>query len=994
MKPFQQPCKSRHKAAHSFKDKSQSLLASAPPNANHAPPLVDAVRFRFAALVACGLLCALALPAGAITRVVTTNADSGAGSLRAVILASVANDSIVFSNTVTSPILLTNGALNIGRNLTITGPVSPALTIDGNHQDRVFNIFTNGSSPNTTVNISYLIISNGQTNGANGTNSQSIGSPGGAAQGGGIFNQGSLNLTNCTLIGNQAIGGDGGIHLDLDGSGADGGAGSGGGIVNQGTLRLTTCTLSNNTARGGIGSEGSPHAGWHAGSGGNAWGGAIANQGTLSLMSCTVNNCSASGGDAGGLDFGNGHDGGSGNGGGIHNQDTLSLTNCTIANNSATGGQGGLGSDNSDGSPGGGGGGGGLFDQGSLSLVCCTFSGNSTRGGSGGGVGISSRGGNGGNANGGGLYQFSGFGSSNVFNTIIAGNTATGGTGGYGGNFGGNSGSDGTVTGPDVSGAVKSLGHNLIGETDGSSGWLGSDLTGTAVPFVPQDPLLLPLQAKGGTTWTMALEVDSAAVDAGDDAVLSAPYSLTTDQRGLLRKYAAHVDIGAYEINGIVTHTVTNTADSGPGTLRQTIADSVAGDAIVFAYNIAGSPITLTSGELLIGKNLTIFGPPLGMTVSGNLSSRVFHVASGFTADLSRLNIYGGRVVGAAGFPGAQGQTGGNVLGGGILNEGTLSLTNCSISGSSVVGGAGGNSSGFGNAGGSGGTGSGGGAANLGTLTLVNCTVAVNTAGGGNGGNPGPGSIVSTGGAANGGGLYNQGTLTFLSCTLGSNSVAGGDIPSGAIGGSSGTASGGNLYQQSGLGATTLRNTLIAGGTATAGCCSGGVSLGPDASGAVTSQGYNLVGKTNASSGWIATDVKGSSASPSDAKLGPLQSWVMALLSGSPAIDQGGSGGLTTDQLGQPRPVDFPQIPNAASGDGSDIGAYEVQALIFDIGLRAYDGTSTNKIAGQYPAASLPLRISKAGLTYGIKLVGTNSPDASKFRFPSSKGTRALMKLP
>src|SRR5262249_50564698 len=45
-----------------------------------------------------------------------------------------------------------------------------------------------------------------------------------------------------------------------------------------------------------------------------------------------------------------------------------------------------------------------------------------------------------------------------VRSTIVAGNTAP--------------------TGPDVSGAFISGGHNLIGQTDGSSGWIASDLTG------------------------------------------------------------------------------------------------------------------------------------------------------------------------------------------------------------------------------------------------------------------------------------------------------------------------------------------------------------------------------------------------------------------------------------------------------------------------------------------------------------------------------------
>jgi hypothetical protein len=46
----------------------------------------------------------------------------------------------------------------------------------------------------------------------------------------------------------------------------------------------------------------------------------------------------------------------------------------------------------------------------------------------------------------------------------------------------------------------------------------------------------------------------------------------------------------------------------------------------------------------------------------------------------------------------------------------------------------------------------------------------------------------------------------------------------------------------------------------------------------------------------------------------------------SPVIDQGAAFGLTADQRGQGRPLEIPSIPNAAGGDGSDIGAVELQA--------------------------------------------------------------------
>src|SRR5262245_33544217 len=65
------------------------------------------------------------------------------------------------------------------------------------------------------------------------------------------------------------------------------------------------------------------------------------------------------------------------------------------------------------------------------------------------------------------------------------------------------------------------------------------------------------------------------------------------------------------------TITVVNTADSGPGSLRQAIADARPGDTIDFDSRLSGSTITLTSSTLLVDKDLTILGPgPYDLTVS------------------------------------------------------------------------------------------------------------------------------------------------------------------------------------------------------------------------------------------------------------------------------------------------------------------------------------------------------------------------------------------
>src|SRR5438874_10074153 len=88
------------------------------------------------------------------------------------------------------------------------------------------------------------------------------------------------------------------------------------------------------------------------------------------------------------------------------------------------------------------------------------------------------------------------------------------------------------------------------------------------------------------------------------------------------------------------TITVTNTNDSGPGSLRQALADANYGDTIEFA--VTGT-IGLTSGELLVNQDTTISGPGSeNLAVNGNDNSRVFHIGSGRTVTISGLTITNG----------------------------------------------------------------------------------------------------------------------------------------------------------------------------------------------------------------------------------------------------------------------------------------------------------------------------------------------------------------
>ncbi|HVO25864.1 MAG TPA: choice-of-anchor Q domain-containing protein [Candidatus Margulisiibacteriota bacterium] len=69
------------------------------------------------------------------------------------------------------------------------------------------------------------------------------------------------------------------------------------------------------------------------------------------------------------------------------------------------------------------------------------------------------------------------------------------------------------------------------------------------------DPQLDPagLQNNGGPTQTVALEVGSPAINAGDDAICAAAPVNQLDQRGLTRPGTdhTHCSIGAYEFGGV-----------------------------------------------------------------------------------------------------------------------------------------------------------------------------------------------------------------------------------------------------------------------------------------------------------------------------------------------------------------------------------------------------------------------------------------------------------
>jgi hypothetical protein len=130
------------------------------------------------------------------------------------------------------------------------------------------------------------------------------------------------------------------------------------------------------------------------------------------------------------------------------------------------------------------------------------------------------------------------------------------------------------------------------------------------------------------------------------------------------------------------TITVTHTADDGPGSVRNAIATASRGDDIVFDPSLAGRPIILTTGRLLIDKDLTITGLGRGLTIlDGNGTDRVLEIAEGAMVTLTGLTTRNGlprQVV--------PGESGDEVVseGGGIYNAGTLTLVDTAIENNGV----------------------------------------------------------------------------------------------------------------------------------------------------------------------------------------------------------------------------------------------------------------------------------------------------------------------
>ena len=384
----------------------------------------------------------------------------------------------------------------------------------------------------------------------------------------------------------------------------------------------------------------------------------------------------------------------------------------------------------------------------------------------------------------------------------------------------------------------------------------------------------------------------------------------------------------------------------GDCTLRDALDAAADGDTITFDGSLTGT-ISLSAGQLLVAKNVTIVGPgAASLAVDAGGASRVFYLQAGATGDIvmSGLTISGGNVTG----------DGGGIL---VKNAGDSSFDSVVVTGNTATGNGGGivfpydgrdhnqsiaNSKIFANASGTNGGGVYFGAvlSNSFTQTVSASTIEGNTAAERGGGiylqeDYAPGFIVDSTISGNsaplGGGVFlNSSPLTIANSTLTLNSAgdggginASGNSPrltvlmSTITDNSAGTSGGGIRLSDTLNFPTTVTGSIVSGNSAgSAGShdifSGGSATLNGDS---------DLFGVVSVSADNTTNVI--TSTSPG---LGPLAdnggpTRTMSLLAGSPALNAGPAtvpvfAGNQFDQRG----AGYPRVVLGAV----DIGAYEV----------------------------------------------------------------------
>jgi hypothetical protein len=382
---------------------------------------------------------------------------------------------------------------------------------------------------------------------------------------------------------------------------------------------------------------------------------------------------------------------------------------------------------------------------------------------------------------------------------------------------------------------------------------------------------------------------------------------------------------------------VTSTKNDGPGTLRTAIglANSQAGpDSIQIE---ATGKIALENKLPEIEGNIAIVGPGPGSLTVGRAAEgalfRIFEFATGASGSLTGLTVSDGvsgagagilirdgsltltRVAVVGNEAAEQEVAAATALGGGIFSEGSLTLRESVVRENRAVASEGSSQT----------AAAGGGIYARGGLTIERSTISGNAAKALGGG----GAVVATGG-----GVFALDDVNAeLSTISGNSALADGGVAPAADGGGLVMGAGGEL-----TGLTVTGNAAAAAEAESANLRLGGDPVvrdtivsdpqGDAESCSVktpSSSGFNLDEDGSCGFG-KSTDLSGVIAGlePLADNGGPVPTH--GLRAESAAIDRGSAFGSAIDQRGLPRPSDFPVISNTEGGDGSDIGAFELQA--------------------------------------------------------------------
>ncbi len=387
----------------------------------------------------------------------------------------------------------TTGDLNVTAFMNIVGAGATATTIDGNGSvvsDRVFTI-ANG----VVVMMTGITIQNAKWQGL--------------GEGAGIYNIGTLTLSNSVITGNTTTTNGAGIYSSgpltiINSSIIGNGAANYGGVESLSSLTMSNSIVSGNQG-GGVSVVGSAIIVNSTISGNlNApSGGGIATASQLTLKNSTVSGNTTLG-----------------SGGGIYNQGTLNIVNSTISGNSAISNGGGINSVGANFGP-----------ATAVNASNATITNNQADSGLHG------------NGLGGGIYN----GSYSTFtfqNTILAGNFETAFSGVGFAHYN-------PVIG-ECWGTISSTVANLMQSYN-----TGYCTVNGVLPSVA-DPKLGTLADNGGPTQTHALLAGSPAIDTGNPSGCTDQFGapLTTDQRGANRPFGPRCDIGAYEYGAKIPQTI------------------------------------------------------------------------------------------------------------------------------------------------------------------------------------------------------------------------------------------------------------------------------------------------------------------------------------------------------------------------------------------------------------------------------------------------------